>query len=158
VPPERLALHGFSRTVGDHLALYREIDLALDTFPYNGTTTTCEAFSMGVPVLGLAGDRHCARVGASLISSLGLADGFLAETEADYVRRAIAWAGRRAELAALRPEVCRRLLASPLCDRAGLARALEAAYREMWRRWCAEGPRCGLGPSRFEGELACASI
>lgn len=111
---------------------------------------------MGVPVLGLAGDRHCARVGASLIAALGLADDFLADSPDDYVARAIAWSGRRAELAALRPEVHRRLLASPLCDRPGLLRALEAEYRRIWRVWCAQGPRCGLGVSRFERELACA--
>lgn len=111
---------------------------------------------MGVPVLGVRGDRHCARVGESLIAALGLADGFLADSTEDYVRRAIAWSERRAELAALRPEVHRRLLASPLCDREGLVRALEVEYRKMWRTWCAEGPRHGLGISRFERELSCA--
>ena len=159
VPPERLALVGHARTIGDHLGLYREIDLALDTFPYNGTTTTCEALSMGVPVLAKRGELHMSRVSESMLGALGIDPVFLADDTADYVRRAIGWAGRRAELSAMRPEIHRRLVSSMLCDEAGLVRDLEAEYRRMWRTWCASGPRCGLGPSPFERELAaCARI
>ncbi len=153
VAPERLTALAFTPTLGAHLDLYGGIDLALDTFPYNGTTTTCEALAMGVPVLSLAGDRHCARVGGSLLAALGLAEEFLGRDVGDYVRRAIGFAARRDELAARRGDFRRRLLASPLCDEGGFIVALEDAYRAMWRRWCAEGPRGGLGPSVFEREL-----
>ncbi len=152
VAAERLIVTGFVPTLGSHLVLYDDVDLALDTFPYAGTTTTCEALSMGVPVLGLKGDRHCARVGESLLAALGIDGAFVAADAADYVAKAVDLAGRRAELSELRPEIRRRLLASELCDAAGLVRAVENAYREMWRKWCAEGPRYGLGPSRFDAE------
>jgi predicted O-linked N-acetylglucosamine transferase (SPINDLY family) len=153
VSPERVTALAFAPTLGAHLDLYGGIDLALDTFPYNGTTTTCEALAMGVPVLSPAGDRHCARVGGSLLAAVGLTEEFLACDVADYVRRAVAFAARRNDLAARRGDLRRRLLASPLCDEAGFVAALEAAYRTMWRTWCAGGPRCGLGPSPFEQEL-----
>ncbi|MGE4526871.1 MAG: tetratricopeptide repeat protein [Rhodospirillaceae bacterium] len=160
VAAERIDIRAFAPTLGAHLDLYGEIDLALDTFPYNGTTTTCEALAMGVPVLSLAGDRHCARVGESLLRATGLAADFLAADTADYVRRAVAWADRRGELAAMRAGLRERLLASPLCDEAGFTAALEDAYRGLWRDWCGgSGARCSLGPSPFETELraACAA-
>ncbi len=153
VAPERLTIMAFAPTLGAHLGLYSGIDLALDTFPYNGTTTTCEALSMGVPVLSLKGGRHCARVGESLLSATGLAADFLADDVDDYVRRAIAWAARRGDLAVLRGGMRQRLLASPLCDETGFVAALEDALRAMWGTWCAAGPRGGLGPSPFETEL-----
>jgi protein O-GlcNAc transferase len=158
IAAERITVMAFAPTLGSHLELYDRVDLALDTFPYAGTTTTCEALSMGVAVLGLKGDRHCARVGESLLGALGIDGAFVADDVADYVARAVDLAGRRDELSALRPEIRRRLLASELCDEPGLVRAVEAAYREMWRKWCADGPRCGLGPSRFdrEREAQCA--
>lgn len=109
---------------------------------------------MGVPVLAVKGERHLSRVAESLLGAIGVDPVFLADDVADYVRRAIGWAGRRGELAAMRPEIHRRLVSSMLCDERGLTRDVEAAYRRMWREWCASGPRCGLGPSRFEREMA----
>lgn len=157
IAPERLVGLPITRTLGEHLATYAEVDLCLDPFPYNGTTTTCEAFSMGVPTLTLKGDRHSARVGESLVGAMGLSDGFVAADVDDYVRRAVDWAARRDDLAAMRPGMRDRFKASPLGDERGHARAMEAAYRAMWRVWCAAGPRHGLGPSRFDRELqACA--
>lgn len=129
VPPEAAA--------SDHLAIYHRVDIALDPFPYNGTTTTCEALWMGVPVITLAGDRHAGRVGASLLSSIGFAAGITATPE-DYVLTARLLAGQPELLSAARRALRHDLGRSPLCDQAGYARAIEAAYRAVWQIWCAE--------------------
>ena len=75
LPADRVELAGFKSTTAEHLASYAQIDLALDTHPYNGTTTTCEALWMGVPVISLQGDRHASRVGASLLQAVGIRNG-----------------------------------------------------------------------------------
>jgi predicted O-linked N-acetylglucosamine transferase (SPINDLY family) len=138
IAAERLSLSGFIPEVADHLAAYAEIDIALDPHPYNGTTTTLEALWMGVPVVTLRGERHAARVGASLLSQIGAQD-LIAETPGGYVKKAVALAGDRAALAALRERLPRQLSTSSLCDCAGFARDLENAYRAAWRRWCGAG-------------------
>jgi predicted O-linked N-acetylglucosamine transferase (SPINDLY family) len=140
VASDRLELIGWQADPADHLALYRQIDIALDPFPYNGTTTTCEALWMGVPVVTLAGARHAGRVGASLLGALGL-DALVAVTAKDYVARAIELARDPARRAALSANLRERMLASPICDAQGFARELEAAFRDMWREWCQSGPR-----------------
>ena len=117
-----------------HLTLYEQIDIALDPFPYNGTTTTCEALWMGVPVITLRGDRHSARVGASLLSQVGLTD-WIAESADDYVEIALALAADPGRLHDLRRSLRRRLAASSLCDGAGFAHKLEDAYRAIWRNY-----------------------
>jgi len=138
IAAERLALSAFIPDVAGHLAAYGDIDIALDPFPYNGTTTTIEALWMGVPVLTLYGQRHAARVGASLLSQIGAPD-FIAESTDDYVGKAVALVEDRGELARLREQLRPRLVGSPLCDCAAFARALEDTYRGLWRRWCATG-------------------
>ena len=119
----------------EHLALYDRVDIALDPFPYNGTTTTCEALWMGVPVVTLRGDRHAGRVGASLLTQVGLSDLIADSTEA-YVEMAVALTSDPARLCELRQSLRPRMAASPLCDAPAFARKVEAAYRTMWRRWC----------------------
>jgi predicted O-linked N-acetylglucosamine transferase (SPINDLY family) len=119
-----------------HLALYDRIDIALDPFPYNGTTTTCEALWMGVPVVTLRGDRHAGRVGASLLTQIGLTD-LIADSVEAYVETAAALADDPARLAELGQSLRPRMAASPLCDATAFARKIEAAYRTMWQRWCA---------------------
>jgi hypothetical protein len=115
----------------EHLCLYQQADLALDTFPYNGTTTTCEALWMGVPVISLAGQTHVGRVGVSLLSRVGL-EGLLARTTNDYVELAVSMAADRDSLAFLRAGLRQRLRDSSLLDR---------------RRWCPRSrrrtARCG---------------
>jgi predicted O-linked N-acetylglucosamine transferase (SPINDLY family) len=135
VAPRRLRLLPEEPTVAGHLARYAEVDVALDPFPYSGTTTTCEALYMGVPVVALAGDRHAARVSAALLARVGLAS-LVARDADEYVAVAAGLAGDVVALAGRRREARARLLGSPLCDRARFAREFGAALRAAWRRWC----------------------
>lgn len=112
----------------DHLALYNRIDLALDSFPYNGTTTTCEALWMGCPVVTLAGDRHAARVGASLLTSVGLPH-LIAANGAEYKAKVRDLAADLPALAKLRTGLRERVSASPLCNAAVFAAGFEDAIR-----------------------------
>jgi predicted O-linked N-acetylglucosamine transferase (SPINDLY family) len=136
VAPERVEFLPFAPSMAEHLALYRRIDVALDTFPYNGTTTTCEALLMGVPVIALQGSRHAARVGQSLLHAVGLEEFMAADRDA-YIAKAAALVRDRARIGQLRHDLRRRLLGSRLCDAPGLTRQVEAAYRKFWRLWCA---------------------
>jgi protein O-GlcNAc transferase len=118
----------------DHLFSYGRIDLALDTFPYNGTTTTCEAMWMGVPVITVRGESHMGRVGESLLSNVGLAE-LIAGSLDEYIELAVRLANDRPRLAELRRSMRQRMRASPLMDGPSLARRIETAYRVMWRAW-----------------------
>lgn len=119
-----------------HLARYHEMDIALDPFPFNGTTTTLEALWMGVPVIALAGNRHSGRVGASILANAGLA-GLVAPNTRDYAGIAAQLAADGDRLTALRGTMRERIAACPLRDQARFIRALEEAYRGMWKNWCA---------------------
>jgi len=131
VAPDRLVLLGWTTTYDDHLAAYRDIDIALDSFPYAGTTTTCEALSMGVPVVTLQGDRHAARVGASLLSALGLNE-WVARSTDEFVSTCVRLAADVEGLKAHRAGLRERMRASPLMDEHALTLALEDAYLKMW--------------------------
>jgi protein O-GlcNAc transferase len=133
---ERVELLPWLPNGAAHLALYDRIDIALDPFPYNGTTTTCEALWMGVPVVTLRGDRHASRVGASLLTQIQLPD-LIAGTVAEYVEIATALARDPARLSGLRSTLRSRTVASALCDAQAFARKIESAYRGMWRHWVA---------------------
>jgi len=119
----------------DHLGSYGEIDIALDPFPYNGTTTTCEAMWMGVPIINLIGDRHAGRVGLDLLSQVDLAE-LACPDIGSYAASAVALANDVPRLQQLRGSLRERMRASPLCDAPRFARAFEAALRQMWREWC----------------------
>lgn len=127
VESSRLLLNAAELSTADHLALYHGIDVGLDPFPYNGTTTTCEALWMGVPVLTLAGRTHVARVGASLLTHTGLEE-WIAATPADYVAKAVAAARDLPRFAELRRTLRERLRTSALCDAAGFTRGLEETF------------------------------
>ena len=135
VDPARFDLLARLPSVNGHLGLYQRIDIALDTFPYTGTTTTCEALWMGVPVVTLLGDRHAARVSASLLARIGLVE-MIARDEAGFVAIAAGLAADRPRLAALRASLRERMRHSPLCDAPGFTRILESAYRQMWQIHC----------------------
>jgi predicted O-linked N-acetylglucosamine transferase (SPINDLY family) len=135
IVPERVTVLPMEGSLQAHLARYHEMDIALDPFPFNGTTTTLEALWMGVPVVAIAGDRHSARVGSGILANAGLGD--LAARDAnEYIAIAAALAGDGARLAALRLGMRGRLDASPLRDAAGFVRDLEGAYHGMWEQWC----------------------
>lgn len=130
-PADRLDILTPTFETKDHLSLYSMIDVALDPFPYHGTTTTLEALHMGVPVVTLAGDRHAARVGVSLLRTMDLHE-CVAEDVDDYVAKAAALARDPARLASLRSTLRARLARSDLCDAPAHARRLEAAIRAAW--------------------------
>ena len=135
--PDRLILLGGSSR-REHLETYNRIDIALDTFPQGGGITTLESLWMGVPVLGLhSGFKTAQRLITTLCAPLEL-DDWITESAGDYHRRAVEWAGRPDALAALRAALRPRVAKTY----ANFPRDVEAAYREMWRRWCAgEAPR-----------------
>ena len=122
-------------TVG-HLGSYNLIDIALDPFPYNGTTTTCEALWMGVPMVVLAGDCHAGRVGMSLLSSIGHTE-LIANTTEQYVDIASSLASDLPRLKTLRTNLREHMRVSPLCDANRFTRSVEATYRDIWQSWCA---------------------
>lgn len=136
VPEDRIELVGRLPEISDHLKHYRHVDIALDTFPYNGTTITCEALYMGVPLITLAGAAHVTRVGASLLTTVGAPE-LIAETEDDYVALAAALAADTKRLIHYRQNLRGMMERSPLMNPAAITRALEDGYRAAWREWCA---------------------
>ncbi len=135
LPMDRVLLSSWVEADGDHLGLYSQIDIALDPFPYNGTTTTCEAMWMGVPVIALKGKRHSARVGSSLLNQVGLPE-LIASNESEYVEMAVALGGNCEYLKKLRGGLRARMARSPLCDGPAFAKKFEAALRSAWVECC----------------------
>lgn len=121
------------------LALYGGVDIGLDPFPYNGTTTTCEALWMGVPVVTLRGEHHAGRVGASLLHAIGRNEWVAPDQEA-YLRIAANLASDLHYLASERSQLRNIVQNSSLCDCQNFARDVESAYRSIWSRWCLSVP------------------
>ncbi len=131
IAADRLELCGFEPDMAGHLEIYNRIDLALDTLPYNGTTTTFEALWMGVPVLSMTGNTHAGRVGKAILSRLGFS-AFVAADPVDFAHIAAMHAANPEALTRLRP-VFRHILAdSPLLDGARLAREMEKHYMTIY--------------------------
>ena len=118
----------------DHLNLYNRVDIGLDTFPYSGTTTTCEALWMGVPVVTLAGNTHASRVGVSLMSNIGLSD-LVAKTHEEYKKIAVHLAADMHMLKSFRERSRKMIADSPLSDAARFTVNLENCYRIIWEKW-----------------------
>jgi predicted O-linked N-acetylglucosamine transferase (SPINDLY family) len=131
----RLDFIDFQDRKAAHLAGFGRVDMVLDTFPYSGATTTCEALWMGVPVITIAGDRYVARMASGILGCVGL-DELVAHDEAGYVARAVGLANDLPRLRDLRATLRDRVAASPLCDGRAFAAAMEDAIRRMWRDWC----------------------
>jgi hypothetical protein len=134
----RVEMGGTYENPGDHIALYRDVDIALDTHPFTGSTTTFETLWMGVPVVTLAGDSFVARWSASMISKVGLPD-LVASSPKDYVDIAARLAADPERLRNLRQTLRSQVSTSPLCDGRRTTRHLERGLRAAWRRWCRGG-------------------
>lgn len=131
---ERLDLLPTDGDLSTHLSKYGLIDIALDTFPYNGTTTTCEALWMGVPVVTISGGRHSGRVGASLLKAVQLND-CVAETIDEYVSTAVRLSSSITGLDTIRSDLREQVRRSLLCDAAGFARRMETFYGDALRKF-----------------------
>lgn len=138
VDPARVEILTYRGGHGEHLRAYAEVDIALDTHPYSGTTTTCEALWMGVPVVTLTGRSHASRVSASVLKASGCG-GWVTGSVEEYAGVAASLAGDIAGLKALRAGLRERVRASSLCDAGRFAAGWTAALRGEWTRWCRAG-------------------
>ena len=135
IPAERILFSGWVRDQADHLRCYNRMDIALDTFPYTGTTTTCEALLMGVPVITLKGESHAARVSTSILTHAGLDDLIAGSPEA-YIDKAVALAGNRQRLAHYKTTLRQTFMDSPVMATQLFTRQMETAFRRIWEIWC----------------------
>jgi protein O-GlcNAc transferase len=135
VSADRLELGERLLDHASHLSQYNDIDIALDPFPFTGSTTTFESLWMGVPVVTLAGTNMAARWSASILHALKL-DEFIAHTPADYVAIAARFARNPQRLAEVRDTLRQRIARSPLCDGLRRTRQVERLFRAIWARWC----------------------
>jgi predicted O-linked N-acetylglucosamine transferase (SPINDLY family) len=135
IPADRVELLQLEPSTRQHLNLYNQIDIGLDTFPYNGTTTTCEALWLGVPVITLAGNAHVSRVGVSLLSNVG-AEELIAKTGEEYIEIAVNLARDVERLKSFRRGLRALMAQSSLTDARQFTGNLENSYRMMWEHWC----------------------
>ncbi|MFQ5469338.1 MAG: sulfotransferase domain-containing protein [Gammaproteobacteria bacterium] len=143
---DRLELRGYHVEKNNHLDYYNEVDIALDTFPYNGTTTTCEALWMGVPVLTLVGDVHAQRVSYSILKNIGIEE-IIAYSEEQYIDIALQLANDIERLEKLHKLIPVQLKSSILCDPDRFTRQLETLYQDAWKEKMSVAPW-----ELFEGE------
>jgi predicted O-linked N-acetylglucosamine transferase (SPINDLY family) len=136
VDPSRIEIMARTKTLDEHLRAYDRLDIALDTFPYNGTTTTCEALFMGVPVVTLSGDLHVSRVSSSLLTAVGAPE-LIATTDTLFVNNAQDLAQSPHRITDYHATLRARLLASPLCDAPAFAARFAHTLRAMWADACA---------------------
>jgi tetratricopeptide (TPR) repeat protein len=147
IAEQRLLLRGETAQREDHLAHYAQIDIALDCFPYHGTTTTCEALWMGVPVVTLAGDSHLSRVGVSFLSAVGLEE-LIAGNPQQYIDTVVRLGRNLPRLRQLRHDLRMMMATCPLMDAVGVTRELEAGYRWMQQQTATSGSM----PDAAQGE------
>jgi predicted O-linked N-acetylglucosamine transferase (SPINDLY family) len=139
IDPARLRFLPSQPSLHTHLQTLAQVDVALDSFPYQGTMTTLETLAMSVPVITLCGQTYSRRASSALMLRLGLND-LVAESAEEYVDVAVALANNPSLLEDLRGGLRERFLASEICDVPGFVRELEATYRRLWREWCGKAP------------------
>jgi predicted O-linked N-acetylglucosamine transferase (SPINDLY family) len=122
-------------TLYEYFQWFNAVDIALDTTPYSGGTSTCDALWMGVPVVTIPGSRSVSRSAASILSAIGLSE-WIASTPEHYIRKAVEFAQQEAVITNLRKTLRHRMRESPLMDEPRFVRDIENAYRNMWRAWC----------------------
>ncbi len=135
IDSDRVHLMAQDDFYSDHLALYSQVDITLDPFPFNGATTTFESLYMGVPVVALEGEHFVDRVAGNFMTHCGEADLVAANRQA-YLQTAVNLANSSEKLSALRLTLRQQLLQSTLCDAKKYARNMEFALQDMWRTWC----------------------
>lgn len=140
IEASRFTIVGWTKTHAEHFNLYHRVRVALDTTPYSGTTTTCEALWMGVPVVTLLGEVHSARVSASLVTAIGHPE-WIASSPDDYVRIALELGRDGARLASLRQSLRPSFERSPLRDELGHTREMERLLLDMWSAHVARSGR-----------------
>jgi predicted O-linked N-acetylglucosamine transferase (SPINDLY family) len=133
-----------NRPRAEYLLYYHEIDIGLDTLPYNGHSTSLDSYWMGVPVVTLVGQTVAGRAGLSQLTNLGLGE-LIARTPEEYVEIASGLADDLPQLSALRATLRQRMRESPLMNARRFALNIEAAYRRMWRAWCMQASGAGGG-------------
>ncbi len=124
---------------GQRHSIVASADIALDSFPYTGTTTTCETLWLAVPWITRAGETHVSRVSASILTCIGCPE-LITQSDDEYVEKAIALANDLPRLTSYRNSLRDKMLASPLMNRQRFTRNLESIYREAWQKWCAATP------------------
>lgn len=134
ISPDRVEVFGW-KSKAEHFDLYNHIDIALDTYPYNGTTTTCEALWMGVPVVSLIGEHHVSRVGLSILNRIGM-EFFAASNPEQYVSKAISIALKPDALAKIRAQIRLRMIAGDFCNSETFVKTIEQKYRMIWQKFC----------------------
>jgi protein O-GlcNAc transferase len=134
IEPSRLELAAHIRSTRDHLDLYNAVDICLDTFPYSGITTTCEALWMGVPVIALPGGNQVSRLCSAILHAAGYPE-LVAGSEAEYIEKAVALASNVAQIRRGRSSMRSRLKRSPVMDERRFTATCEKALREVWQRW-----------------------
>lgn len=140
IAANRFKLLALAPTSFEHLSIYNEVDIALDTFPYANTTTTCETLLMGVPPITMTGVTHGSRVGKTLLTNVGL-ENFVADSQDEFVRKAKELSGDINRLSMLRQHLREALLSSPLCDGPSfVGKKYEPMLKEKWRLYCEGRP------------------
>ena len=135
IDSERIILANYAPSTQAHLKTYHQVDIGLDTYPYNGATTTCEALWMGVPVVTLVGERHVSRMGLSILSTVGLTE-VVAQTFENYINICVKLANNIKDLQKLRANLREQMQHSPLMDGVTFTHDLEVVYRNIWEKWC----------------------
>lgn len=128
----------------EHLSTYAGMDISLDPWPYAGTTTTCESLFMGVPCITLRGGCHAHNVGVSLLTEVGMFEGWVACDLDAYVDCAVHAASDLQALAGIRAGLRQRMLSSRLCDAPEFVAGLEEVYRSLWHTWLDGAGACML--------------